>query len=165
MAPQLFPVERPGRPGRLSLLARPRGGGRLDDELAGLVGAGVEVLVSLLTRPEEAELGLGQERRLVERRGLRYVALPVPDLGVPDAATARAVAGDLAAELASGAHVALHCRGTLGRAPTLAACVLAEEGLLPPAVWEVLTRARGSSVPETDEQRALVERLYGSASS
>ncbi len=32
-------------------------------------------------------------------------------------------------------------------------------------VWEVLTRARGSSVPETDEQRALVERLYGSASS
>jgi hypothetical protein len=56
MRPTLFPIER-GGPGRLCTMTRSRGGDWLADELRGLQPAGVNVLVSLLTDREAAELG------------------------------------------------------------------------------------------------------------
>ena len=48
-----------GLPCRLAILPRPRSGDWLEDEIRSLRGQGIDVLVSLLTPDETAELGLG----------------------------------------------------------------------------------------------------------
>lgn len=63
MRPALFTISRGGR-GRLSTMARPRGGDWLTDELADLAMAGVGVLVSLLADAEAAELDLSMKPTL-----------------------------------------------------------------------------------------------------
>jgi len=55
--PTLYPVHREG-PGRLSTMAKPRGGDWLEDELVALRRTGVDVLVCALPEPERRELGL-----------------------------------------------------------------------------------------------------------
>ena len=49
MRPELFTTGRAG-PARLITMARPRGGGWLDDEITGLAASGVSVLVPPKTR-------------------------------------------------------------------------------------------------------------------
>ena len=65
----LFPIERSG-PGRLSTMARHRGGDWLLDEVEALRAVGSEVIESLLTPSEATELGLGSEPDVVRAAGL-----------------------------------------------------------------------------------------------
>jgi hypothetical protein len=65
MRPALFTIRRGGL-GRLSTMARPRGGDWLADELGDLAIAGVSVLVSLLTDAEAAEFDLSHEADAAE---------------------------------------------------------------------------------------------------
>ncbi|GJF33075.1 hypothetical protein KNE206_57750 [Kitasatospora sp. NE20-6] len=160
MRPTLFTVDRPG-PGRLSIMARPRGSDWLDDEMAGLAAAGVDVLVCALTPPELDELGLAGEAGAAAAAGLRFVPVPVPDRCVPEVTAVLPVLHDLLARLGRGAHVVTHCRAGIGRASLLAAGVLVLGGAPPEEAWARLARARGLAVPDTDEQRAWVVRLAG----
>ena len=70
-------------PGTLAITLRPRGGDWLDNDIAVLAAQGVGVLVSLLGSDEEIELGLENEAAACRRNGVEFIALPVPDLGVP----------------------------------------------------------------------------------
>jgi protein-tyrosine phosphatase len=158
MQPPLYEIERAG-PGRLGTMARPRGGRWLGDEMADLAGAGVTVLVSLLTDPEMASLGLTGEGAAAQAAGLDFLRLPTPDFHVPDRAAAVALARDLCARLAAGASIVVHCYGGVGRSSTLAAVVLVLEGVTPAAAWDRIAAARGRPVPETSEQRAFVNGL------
>ena len=158
MQPQLFAIERAG-PGQLATMARPRGGEWLGEDMAGLAGAGVTVLVSLLTDTEMTSLGLTAEDAAARRAGLEFLRLPTPDFHVPDRAVTLALARDLLARLAGGASVVVHCYGGVGRSSTLAAVVLVLEGVAPPAAWDRITVARGRPVPETVDQRAFVNGL------
>ena len=65
----LFPIERSG-PGRLSTMARHRGGDWLLDEVEALRAVGSEVIESLLTPSEATELGLGSEPDVATAAGL-----------------------------------------------------------------------------------------------
>jgi hypothetical protein len=58
--PTLYTVERPGL-GRLSIMARPRGGDWLAEEMRDLFLAGVGILISTLTPIEASSLDLGDE--------------------------------------------------------------------------------------------------------
>lgn len=160
MQPELFLVSRSG-PGQLAIMARPRGGEQLKEELAGLAGAGVGILVSLLTDEEMAELDLGREEAAATAAGLEFLRLPTPDLGVPDPMGTRTIAGILRSRLAGGAGVAIHCWAGIGRSSTLAAAVLVYEGRTPGEAWDLIGAARGVTVPETLSQRAFIERLAG----
>src|SRR2546430_3485943 len=82
MTPDLFWIPGPW-PGRLAITNRPRGGDWLQDEIAGLHSAGVEVLVSLLEAEEERELQLRQEASLAKAAGIEFISFPIPDRGVP----------------------------------------------------------------------------------
>jgi len=62
----------------LAISPRPRGGDWLDDEIAAWRKAGLEVVVSLLTPDEAAELGLLQEAELSETHGLQFLTHPIP---------------------------------------------------------------------------------------
>lgn len=158
MRPALFTVDRPG-PGRISTMARPRGGDWLGDEMAGLVGAGVTDLVSALTAGECAELGLAAEAGCAMAAGLRFHALPVPDRQTPVLGEVLPKLEELAGRLRAGGHLVVHCRAGIGRSSLLAASVLVLAGTDADAAWAGIGRARGLAVPDTAEQRAWTDRL------
>ena len=80
--PDVYWIDGPW-PGRLAILARPRGSDWLEDEVAGWKDAGLDVVVSLLTQGEDSELGLIDERKLAQRNGLTFISFPIADYSVP----------------------------------------------------------------------------------
>jgi protein-tyrosine phosphatase len=164
-APVLFTVAGPRRRGRLSTMARPHGHARLAADMTALRGAGVDILVCALPDTERAELGLTHEPRLAEAAGLRYVPMPIPDFTVPPIPVALPVLRDLAAELRAGAHVVAHCRCAIGRSSLIAVSLLILGGVTPRAAWASMARARGATVPDTEEQRAWTLELFRVVSS
>lgn len=156
MRARLYTVEFPGS-GRLSIMPRPRGGDWLADEMAALGEAGVKVLVSLLTDEEMRELDLGAEAELCEEQGIRSLSFPIQDFSVPASeGAARAFLEGLKKLLLEGKHVAMHCRGGIGRSGLMAGSLLVLFGYTPQQAFKRLSTARGLDVPETDEQRAWV---------
>jgi len=131
----------------------PRGDDALDGEMAALRRAGVDVLVCLQPGAEREQLGLAGEPAAAARAGLRFHELPVPDFGVPDRVAAEPLLASLAADLAAGRHVAVHCRGGVGRSSVVAAALLIRLGLPADQAWPVIAQARGCAVPETGQQR------------
>ncbi len=82
MKPNVYWITGPW-PGKLAILARPRGADWLDDEVIGWKDAGLDVVVSLLTPSEYSELGLNDEDQIVTRNGLTFVSFPIADYSVP----------------------------------------------------------------------------------
>src|SRR3569832_1515345 len=74
-----IPVEAAGK---LAIVARPRGGDWLEDEVRALREAGITVLVSMLTAEEGEELGLQAERLGCELHSIMFLNIPVADCGV-----------------------------------------------------------------------------------
>jgi len=140
-------------PGRLAIMARPRGGTRLPGELRALREAGIDVLVCLLPPGERLLLGLAEEPAAAARAGLAFHAFPIRDFATPDRAAAAVLVDTLAADLAAGRHVAVHCRGGIGRSSLIAAALLVRLGTPAEQAWQVISAARGHPVPETDAQR------------
>jgi protein-tyrosine phosphatase len=155
---ELFTISRAGV-GQLSTMAAPAGQEQLLVALAALKRRGVDVVVSMLASREESRLGLSREEQQCLLVGLEFVRLPTGDFRSPDIDATRRLASNLAARLADGQHVVIHCRGGVGRSSTLAAAVLLTEGLSPDRAWAAISAARGASVPESESQRELVKLL------
>ena len=144
-------------PGKLAILARPRGADWLDDEVAAWKEAGLNVVVSLLTPAEEYELGLIDEAELAKRNGLSFISFPIADYSVPTSKkVTRQLAGELKEQLLRGSVVGIHCRQGIGRSSLVEACVLVTSGESPGTAFQQIQRARGRSVPDTDEQTRWV---------
>lgn len=147
-------------PGRLAIVARPRGGDWLADEIASWRQAGLDVVVSLLTYNEETELNLQQERRLVAAQRLQFLTFPIVDRGVPSTFwDTREFVEQLHHLLAAGKNVGLHCRQSIGRSGLIAAAVLVHVRVDVETALERIQSARGCVVPETIEQRLWIERF------
>lgn len=157
-----YRIDRAGR-GRLSTMPKPRGGDWLEDDMAAVRRAGVDVLVSALTPDEAEELDLVAEPDIADRAGIEFHAFPIPDRGLPDRAALRTLVAALTRRLSSDAHVAVHCRFGIGRSSLIAAAVLVHAGVAPDDAWDRIRRARGLAVPDTDEQRAFLATLPGSS--
>jgi protein-tyrosine phosphatase len=159
MNPDLFWIPGPWR-GRLAIAARPRGGDWLGSEASGWRQAGLDVVVSLLEEEEAAELGLEREDQAAEANRIRFVSFPIPDRGVP-ASTQRAVAllKDLVAALDDGRNVAVHCRQGIGRSGLIAAAALVTTGMGADSAIQVVSAARGRSIPETAAQSRWIHHL------
>jgi protein-tyrosine phosphatase len=143
--------------GRLAILARPRGEDWLQDEVEGWKEAGVDVVVSLLTKNEESELGLTQEREFVQRSGLTFINFPIADYSVPTSKQAtRQLVDKLKERLSHGNRVGIHCRQGIGRSSLVAACVLVAAGESSVSAFEQIKMARRTSVPDTAEQKDWV---------
>ena len=143
-------------------MPRPRGGDWLDGEIRSLSKSGVNVLVSLLTADETAELELQDEERLCGECGLRFISFPIPDRGVPFSMPEAAQMVDLSLEeLWAGKAVAVHCRMGIGRSALVAACLLKSQCIGVDEAFAMISRAMGFSVPDTEEQREWVEGFAG----
>jgi protein-tyrosine phosphatase len=115
MRPDLHWIEIPA-PGRLAIMARPRAGDWLVDEIAGWKAAGIGLVVSLLEAEEVLELGLREEAGLCRAHGMEFVSFPIEDRGVPASADpAHALARSIAKKLEDGTAIAVHCRAGIGR--------------------------------------------------
>ena len=143
--------------GRLAIMARPRSGDWLEDEISGWGEEGIEVVVSLLEREEIAELGLRDEEALCRARGMEFVSFPIGDRNVPASSREMlALAAAMATGIGQGKAVAVHCRAGIGRASLVAACILVRSGFDPLVALEAIAKARGVGVPDTDAQREWV---------
>jgi protein-tyrosine phosphatase len=140
-------------PGRLAILSRPSGEW-LADEVTAWREAGVSVVVCLLEAHEQAELGLLREADQCRAHAIEFVSFPIADRGVPaspqDLAT---LAHRLARAIAAGSIVGVHCRAGIGRSAIMTASILMALGQSADAALELITKARGVSVPDTSEQR------------
>ena len=145
-------------------MPRPRAGDWLDDEVAGWRAEGIGVIVSLLEAGEVKELGLDREAGLCHDLDMEFIAFPVPDGGVPASTReAMALAEAIVARLNEGKAVAVHCRAGIGRSTLVAACVLVLLGFAPGMAFDLIGKARGVKVPDTERQRDWVDMFREAA--
>lgn len=145
---------------QLGIMPRPRGGDWLDGELENLHHHhGASVLVSTLTPHEMHELDLNEEPRRCETLGMRFITHAIEDRQVPPSMSSYSMlVSELDLLLERSAKIAIHCRQGIGRSNLIAAGVLAHRGARVGEVWELISDARGARVPDTEAQRAWLER-------
>lgn len=144
---------------RLAIMARPRAGDWLEDEIANWRNAGVASVISLLERHEVDDLDLTDEEALCVRSGIRFMSLPIADRGLPADPDAYERFIDKLVE--DEAPIAIHCRAGIGRSAIVAATLLVRRGMGPAQALELIAKARGTRVPDTDEQRDWILQLAG----
>jgi len=142
--------------GRLATMPRPRGGEWLQGELASLKTRDVTDVISLLTEPEEAELGLLAEAQLCEEVGMKFHRFLVRDRGVPVQPDFDNFISSLLPVLKRGGFIAVHCRAGIGRATVVAAAFLCRLGVSAEEAIAVISETRGFDVPDTDEQYEFI---------
>jgi protein-tyrosine phosphatase len=139
---------------KIGVMQRPSGGEKLAEDIRSIREQGFSVVVSLLTDAEERELRLVEEAKVCKKLELTFDRMPIPDLSVPslDNETVAVLAG-LRKLHAAGNSIVVHCRAGIGRAPTIAACLLLSPECNIHHAFCQLSAARGFTVPETPQQR------------
>ena len=152
MAPEIYWV-REVTTGRLGIMARPRSGEWLQDEISGWCQVGVTAVVCLLEASEVKELELHDEPILCEKSKIEFISFPITDRGVPTSVRQTVQLADrIVSLLRDGAKVVIHCRAGIGRSAVIAACTLLRLGFPKQEVFPMLRRARGLPVPDTRSQ-------------
>ncbi len=140
-------------PSRLAIVLRPRGDEGLKADLEAVRAEGIDILVSLLTREDNEDLGLTEEGKIAEQLGMQFISYPILDRCTPsDAASFRRLVTTLRDQARAGKAIGAHCRGCIGRATVLLASIMISLGCQPAQVLRQIERARGFPVPDTSEQ-------------
>jgi protein-tyrosine phosphatase len=122
----------PGKCGD-SVLGRPWGRD-LAADLDVIATWGARAVLTLIESHEMVKLGVSDLGERIAERGIAWHHLPIVDMSEPGAEFERRwpAAGHAARNLLQeGENVLVHCRGALGRAGTVAACLLIELGISP----------------------------------
>lgn len=145
------------QPHRVAIVARPRGGDWLEDDIKRFSTEGIGVLVSMLTPEESAELGLSDEGKFCDQFGISFFNLPIADRSVPNEFEIGAPLDTLVKQVQLGKGVGFHCRAGIGRSSMLAALVLGRLGWTTDAAFRAISEPRGCPVPDTLEQERWVQ--------
>jgi hypothetical protein len=106
--------------------------------------------------------GFGGSGAAGRPRAQRRVAVPVPDLSVPDEPTLVRALDAIDGALEQGLGVYLHCWGGIGRTGTVVGCWLVRHGASGPAALDRIAELHGATPdgarrsPETEAQREAV---------
>ena len=151
-------------PGRLTIMPCPNGAS-LQDEIASYADAGINRIVSFLTKKDCDELGVTAEAQICADAEIAFQNFPIPDFGLPDKDAFLNLVVQVAAFLRSGENVALHCRAGVGRSGMGCAAVLMAHGMTADAAIAQVSAARGVSIPDTMEQKRFILDLANAAQS
>jgi protein-tyrosine phosphatase len=152
----------------MTFLPGKRGGGQsgehrrdLGDDVSWLRGThAVDAFVLLVEDHELDLLGVTDIGDVLSAHGIDLIRHPIRDGDVPfDRAAFRRTIDDIRLRLANGQHIAVACRGGLGRTGTVVGCLLREGGL-DGNVAIALTRVTRHDTIETDAQERFV-RAWG----
>jgi protein-tyrosine phosphatase len=140
-------------PSRLAIVLRPRGDEGLQADLQAVRAEGIDILVSLLTREDNEDLGLSDEGKIAQELGMQFVSWPILDRCTPsDLVSFRRLVTTLRDQVRAGKAIGAHCRGCIGRATVLLASVMISLGWDAERALRLIERARGFPVPDTPEQ-------------
>lgn len=129
-------------------------------DLDAIAAWGAQLVLTLVEPEELTALRVPRLGLEVQRRGLRWLHLPIADFGVPAEPFERAwvaQGAEIRALLRAGGDVLVHCKGGLGRAGMVAARLLVELGWAPDEAIRAVRRVRRGAI-ETPGQLALVRR-------
>lgn len=152
-------------PGRL--LAGEHPGARVNTEarhkLRLFLDAGVTFFLDLTEAGELAPYAaLLREEAASRNMAVEHHRMPIPDLSSPASAQVVRTLDAIAAAIAAGHCVYVHCWGGIGRTGTIVGCYLVPHGMTGPQALTEIARLRRSMPdawrisPETPEQQARV---------
>ncbi|MHC4320425.1 MAG: dual specificity protein phosphatase family protein [Planctomycetota bacterium] len=146
--------------GRLATSPQPVPHQRLREDLAAWKDQGADIVVSLLGDGEMLINGLADEEALCRDLGLEFHRFPITDHGLPDSEDAFVeLIERLHAQLQRNRAVVVHCFAGIGRSTLVAAALLVRAGLALPEALELISDARGITVPDTSAQHRWLEAL------
>lgn len=134
-----------------------------------LFDCGVRHIVNLMEEDERDHVGrlftpyLGDFQAIAEVHGeqVRFSRYPIPDGGLPDRATMRAILDDIDASIALGKPVYVHCWGGKGRTGTVVGCYLARHGLASGnAILDHIAKLREGIHPYAESPENEAQRLF-----
>ncbi|MCH8622129.1 protein-tyrosine phosphatase family protein [Undibacterium sp. TS12] len=156
MRPDIYKVSQIGK-GFLAVMAKPVAGEWIEDEFRGIAQFGIRRLVSLLESHEIRELGLQTVPGLCAAHQIDFVHFPIKDRGLPSSLSAtQELVTQVHNDLLHGQNTVIHCRAGIGRTGLLASAVLIRHGLDVMTALATVSKARGITVPDTEEQ---IDRL------
>ena len=160
MKPTIYLIEQISR-GSLSIMAKPASGEQIDVEFKHIADRGINTIVSLLELGESAEVGLQDEETLAIKNGMAFHSFPIKDYGFPASKDQfKVFSKSLFLAASGGENIVIHCRAGIGRSGLMAAGVLLHNKYEPLDAFSHISKQRGETVPETDEQKSWLVENY-----
>jgi protein-tyrosine phosphatase len=150
----------PGVPGQLWLCGKHAVGADPEAVLVRIGGDGTIVCLNQRFELEDRYPDYVEWLRVHD--GGRALWFPIPDLHAPSLDDLRPVLAEIGRRLAGGGHVLVHCGAGIGRAGTVAVCVLLQHGLGRDDALAHVADHRPMAGPEVGAQRQLVDELAAS---
>ena len=120
---------------------------------------GAAMIITLVEAHELKMLGVPDLGPQVRERGIEWRHLPIADMQAPGStfnAAWPSVSLEIQDLLRHGQRVLVHCRGGLGRAGTVAACVLIDCGVAPGAAIAQVCVARTGAIETSSQERYVL---------
>ncbi len=136
-----------------------QGGQLLEQSIEEIKLTGYEVLISMLTREEQAELELLAEGEVCQNKRILYLNFPIRNEVADSDREVMEFIDSLALLQEKKRKIVFHCRGGVGRSSMMLSLLAVRLGVEPEVSFELITKSRGKKAPETAFQRQWVERL------
>ena len=150
MNPEIYKVTTIGK-GTLYVMPRPSSEW-LRDDIAYFSKLGVNLVVSHLEKNEEYEVGLQNEEAFLKEAGIGFISFPIKDRNLPQAGNYSNFIEELYPQIINGANIAIHCRAGIGRTGLTSSCLLIRNGVDSDEAMNIVSAARGTQIPDTQEQ-------------
>ncbi|KAG1659546.1 hypothetical protein FOA52_015350 [Chlamydomonas sp. UWO 241] len=124
---------------------------------------GVTTVVNLLSDMELRSCQIRDYAKSVSKQKLAFLHLPIVELDGPsDMGEGARLVEEIVGRMARGEVVAMHCRGGIGRAGMLAACVLLRLRLVGGVASSIaeVRRLRGKTAIESRRQEAFIDAYF-----
>lgn len=120
----------------------------------------IETLLCLLPTDEQLKLGIADEEVWCRNAKINFLHFPIDDYDVPKSIVdTKAIAAVLLDELRNDSNVAIHCRAGIGRSSLICTVLLLLTGMSLQESLNVISKARGVSIPETKSQKKWLEKV------
>lgn len=121
MKPSIFKVHNIDN-GSLYIMPRPSPDWLIEDA-SYFKTIGINTIVSLLEPSEADQLGLVNEREILNHLGIEFMNFGIEDRGVPSIDLATQIIASINNKLNERQNVSIHCRAGIGRTGLMTSCV------------------------------------------